>query len=157
MLYVLLRTILSMRKYLSGMLLASCRRFIHHLYSHVSQTSHRWLWCACGYGLPSLRLRQRDAKSIWREPRTFDLARRGCTNSTLYRRSRLMSQYERVKQQYKDYILLFQVGDFYELYGDDASKLFARDTTYVLTATIITTNLNVWMPQKCRCRTQVFH
>ena len=39
-----------------------------------------------------------------------------------------MTQYERVKQQYKDYILLFQVGDFYELYGDDASKLFARDT-----------------------------
>ena len=44
------------------------------------------------------------------------------TYSTLYKRSLLMAQFERIKQQYPDYILLFQVGDFYELYGDDASK-----------------------------------
>lgn len=44
------------------------------------------------------------------------------TYSTLYKRSLLMSQFERIKKQYPDYILLFQVGDFYELYGDDASK-----------------------------------
>lgn len=42
--------------------------------------------------------------------------------STLYRRTRLMMQYEKIKEQYKDYILLFQVGDFYEIYGEDASK-----------------------------------
>lgn len=33
-----------------------------------------------------------------------------------------MMQYEKIKEQYKDYILLFQVGDFYEIYGEDASK-----------------------------------
>jgi hypothetical protein len=43
------------------------------------------------------------------------------TSSTLYRRTRLMTQYEKIKEQYKDYILLFQVGDFYEIYGEDAS------------------------------------
>ena len=31
-----------------------------------------------------------------------------------------MSQFRAVKDQYKDYVLLFQVGDFYELYGKDA-------------------------------------
>ena len=45
------------------------------------------------------------------------------SNSTLVRRSRLISQHDKIKQQYKDYILLFQVGDFYELYGEDASKI----------------------------------
>ena len=44
-------------------------------------------------------------------------------SSTLYRRTRLMMQYEKIKEQYKDYILLFQVGDFYEIYGEDASKI----------------------------------
>ena len=43
------------------------------------------------------------------------------TSSILYRRTRLMTQYEKIKEQYKDYILLFQVGDFYEIYGEDAS------------------------------------
>ena len=33
-----------------------------------------------------------------------------------------MMQYEKIKEQYKDYILLFQVGDFYEIYGEDASE-----------------------------------
>lgn len=44
--------------------------------------------------------------------------------STLMRRSSLMAQFERVKSQFPGYLLLFQVGDFYELYGDDASTLF---------------------------------
>lgn len=43
--------------------------------------------------------------------------------STLMRRSSLMAQFERVKSQFPGYLLLFQVGDFYELYGDDASTL----------------------------------
>lgn len=42
--------------------------------------------------------------------------------SSLARRSMLMLQFDRIKKQYQDYILLFQVGDFYEIYGDDASK-----------------------------------
>ena len=46
-----------------------------------------------------------------------------------------MMQYEKVKQQYKDYILLFQVGDFYELYGEDASELCTCADTSVLIAT----------------------
>lgn len=33
-----------------------------------------------------------------------------------------MKQFESIKKQYKDYILLFQVGDFYEIYGEDASE-----------------------------------
>jgi DNA mismatch repair protein MutS len=32
----------------------------------------------------------------------------------------LLTQFDEVKAQYKDYLLLFQVGDFYELYGKDA-------------------------------------
>ena len=38
------------------------------------------------------------------------------------RRSLLMLQFEKIKKQYAEYALLFQVGDFYELYGDDASR-----------------------------------
>ena len=39
----------------------------------------------------------------------------------LHRRSHLMAQFEQIKKQYAGYVLLFQVGDFYELYGEDAS------------------------------------
>lgn len=46
----------------------------------------------------------------------------GAQYSSLARRSQLMAQFEKIKEQYQDYILLFQVGDFYEIYGDDASK-----------------------------------
>ena len=46
----------------------------------------------------------------------------GRSYSTLYRRTLLMKQFESIKKQYKDYILLFQVGDFYEIYGEDASE-----------------------------------
>ena len=35
----------------------------------------------------------------------------------------LHKQFQAVKSQYEDYILLFQVGDFYELYGSDASAV----------------------------------
>ena len=42
--------------------------------------------------------------------------------STLARRSKLMAQFDSIKKQYKDYILLFQVGDFYEIYDKDASE-----------------------------------
>ena len=42
--------------------------------------------------------------------------------STLARRTSLMAQFHRVKAQFPDHLLLFQVGDFYELYGEDASE-----------------------------------
>lgn len=41
-----------------------------------------------------------------------------------------MAQFDRIKQQYQDYILLFQVGDFYEIYDKDAS-MFLNDTNYL--------------------------
>lgn len=34
----------------------------------------------------------------------------------------LMKQYQQIKQQYKDCILLFRLGDFYEMFGEDAIK-----------------------------------
>ena len=40
---------------------------------------------------------------------------------TLARRAGLMAQFQRVKEQFPDHLLLFQVGDFYEIYGQDAS------------------------------------
>ena len=40
---------------------------------------------------------------------------------SLARRTSLMAQFQRVKTQFPDHLLLFQVGDFYELYGEDAS------------------------------------
>ena len=43
--------------------------------------------------------------------------------NTFYVRSSVTSQYESIKKQYPDYILLFQVGDFYEIFGKDAGLL----------------------------------
>ncbi|UCD95488.1 MAG: DNA mismatch repair protein MutS, partial [Candidatus Zixiibacteriota bacterium] len=34
----------------------------------------------------------------------------------------LMRQYNRIKAQYPDKILFFRMGDFYEMFGDDAVK-----------------------------------
>lgn len=34
----------------------------------------------------------------------------------------LMKQYQQIKQQYKDCILMFRLGDFYEMFGEDAVK-----------------------------------
>jgi len=34
----------------------------------------------------------------------------------------LMAQYNRIKSKYPDALLLFRVGDFYELFGEDAIK-----------------------------------
>ena len=46
---------------------------------------------------------------------------RSFRHPVLHRRSHLMAQFEQIKKQYAGYVLLFQVGDFYELYGEDAS------------------------------------
>ena len=48
--------------------------------------------------------------------------------STLARRTSLMAQFQRVKAQFPDHLLLFQVGDFYEIYGNDASKQVGRES-----------------------------
>ena len=44
-----------------------------------------------------------------------------------------MEQYSRVKEQYKDAILLFRIGDFYETFGQDA-KTVSRDLNITLTS-----------------------
>jgi DNA mismatch repair protein MutS len=45
----------------------------------------------------------------------------------------LLEQYQRIKQKYHDTILLFQVGDFYEMFYDDA-KIVAKTLGLTLTA-----------------------
>ncbi len=47
--------------------------------------------------------------------------------------SPLMEQYFRTKEQYKDAILLFRIGDFYETFADDAIVV-ARDLNITLTS-----------------------
>ena len=38
----------------------------------------------------------------------------------------LFGQFRAIKEKYKDYLLLFQVGEFYEFYGDDAVTVSNR-------------------------------
>lgn len=62
-----------------------------------------------------------------------------------------MSQFHAVKEQCKDYILLFQVGDFYELYGKDAELVTEKTTLRVtqkqgvLMAGFPVRSLNEWL------------
>ena len=35
----------------------------------------------------------------------------------------MLHQYKAIKEQYKDYVILFQNGEFYEIFGDDAGSL----------------------------------
>ncbi len=46
----------------------------------------------------------------------------------------MMRQYHKIKEKYRDAILLFRVGDFYETFGEDA-KLASRELNIALTAT----------------------
>ncbi len=46
----------------------------------------------------------------------------------------MMQQYHKIKEKYRDAILLFRVGDFYETFGEDA-KLASRELNIALTAT----------------------
>eukprot|EP00731_Ephydatia_muelleri_P018988 Em0011g1028a len=45
---------------------------------------------------------------------------------TFVRRTSLKTQFSNIKKQYPGYILLFQVGDFYEIYGDDAVAVASK-------------------------------
>lgn len=64
----------------------------------------------------------------------------------------LLNQFQAIKRQYEDYILLFQVGDFYELYDADASavadKTSLRITTHANTGVLMAgfpkRSLNEW-------------
>ena len=44
----------------------------------------------------------------------------------------MMEQYMELKEKYKDYVLFFRLGDFYEMFFDDA-KTAARELELVLT------------------------
>lgn len=46
----------------------------------------------------------------------------------------MMRQYYKIKEKYRDAILLFRVGDFYETFGEDAKKA-SKELNIVLTAT----------------------
>ncbi|MHC1636225.1 MAG: DNA mismatch repair protein MutS [Candidatus Methanospirareceae archaeon] len=46
----------------------------------------------------------------------------------------MMRQYYKIKEKYKDAILLFRVGDFYETFGEDA-KIASKELNIVLTST----------------------
>ncbi|MCD6203669.1 MAG: hypothetical protein J7I99_04850, partial [Methanophagales archaeon] len=46
----------------------------------------------------------------------------------------MMRQYYRIKEKYRDAILLFRVGDFYETFGEDA-KIASRELQIALTTT----------------------
>lgn len=46
----------------------------------------------------------------------------------------MMQQYYQIKEKYRDAIVLFRVGDFYETFGEDA-KLASRELNIALTAT----------------------
>ncbi|MHC1611285.1 MAG: DNA mismatch repair protein MutS [Candidatus Methanospirareceae archaeon] len=46
----------------------------------------------------------------------------------------MMQQYYKIKEQYRDAILLFRVGDFYETFGEDA-KVASKELKIALTAT----------------------
>lgn len=44
-------------------------------------------------------------------------------SSQLQRRSLLQSQYDKIKSKFPNHVVLFQVGDFYEIMGSDAGML----------------------------------
>ena len=96
------------------------RRFAHYLWPSASKKASQHLKNLLGC------LRQRDSCVVIPKAAIRPISRANYSDiapsSTLYRRTRLMMQYEKIKEQYKDYILLFQVGDFYEIYGEDASE-----------------------------------
>lgn len=88
----------------------------------------KWAWFRWGF---AVLLRMRRATCVLMASLNF-LSRFSYAASlrsvsrglnTLYARSSVTSQYESIKEQYPDYILLFQVGDFYEIFGKDAGLL----------------------------------
>ncbi len=54
----------------------------------------------------------------------------------------LLKQYQEIKQRYRDAILLFRIGDFYETFEDDA-RLVARELDIVLTSKPMGKNVRI--------------
>jgi len=58
------------------------------------------------------------------QPRRFYCKGSGTAKKTpVKQKQSLYKQFQTIKNQYKDFILLFQVGDFYEIYDEDASAV----------------------------------
>ena len=58
------------------------------------------------------------------QPRRFYCKASGTAKKTPAKQKQsLYRQFQQIKNQYKDFILLFQVGDFYEIYDEDASAV----------------------------------
>lgn len=64
-------------------------------------------------------------------------------------RTQIIDQYRLLKKQYKNYILLLQVGDFYEIYGDDASKRNNITSNYSPACVDTLPVLIVWTSNLC--------
>ena len=56
----------------------------------------------------------------------------------------MMQQYLKVKEGYKDTLLFYRIGDFYEMFFDDA-KIASRELDLVLTGK----NAGVWRASSC--------
>ena len=58
----------------------------------------------------------------------------------------MMQQYFEIKNQYKDYLLFYRLGDFYELFFEDA-KTASRELELVLTGRRTCTYVRSSVPQ----------
>lgn len=58
---------------------------------------------------------------------TINILQRG-----VYMQTPMMKQYKEIKNKYKDYIVFFRLGDFYEMFFEDA-ELCSRELEIALT------------------------
>ena len=122
-----IRCLLTEGRRLSGLNCTTLNNRMH--YGSVFSSHALYLQFQAGH---RLRHRQTRANGIFRSVKSLVLQKTPARAAyTLARRSSLMSQFRAVKEQYKDYVLLFQVGDFYELYGKDAELVTEKTTLRV--------------------------
>ena len=65
-------------------------------------------------------------------PKAYSIVRQSVKCSSIFvRHKSLKTQFNSIKKQYPGYILLFQVGDFYEIFGDDAGDVIPPSKSVV--------------------------
>ena len=71
-------------------------------------------------------------------------------HATLYKRSALLTQFNQLKEQHQNHILLFQVGDFYEIYGQDAGSesLQALTVLVIVITELVAAKTNLQMTRR---------